>query len=229
MTGTPAAVAAIALALAACSSNSGFPGIVGSGGNGGSAGGGNAGAGASCGPMPPCGGDVVGTWSYVQGCVNNDAFAASLTMTCPGMTVSISNFALSGSVSFDADLSYATSSGVETLTVTEMLPPSCLNGITCSALQSSLSQVSQFQSVTCSGSSSCTCDIVTSMDIVPQAGTYSTSGTTITTTQADASAAQSSSYCVEGNLLHLLTLDTTMNMGPMGQATLRSAIIAQKQ
>jgi hypothetical protein len=28
------------------------------------------------------------------------------------------------------------------------------------------------------------------------------------------------SYCVQGNTLHILDVDTTMNMGPMGQATI---------
>jgi hypothetical protein len=28
------------------------------------------------------------------------------------------------------------------------------------------------------------------------------------------------SYCVQGNTLHILDVDTTTNMGPMGQATI---------
>jgi hypothetical protein len=36
-------------------------------------------------------------------------------------------------------------------------------------------------------------------------------------------------YCVQGTTIHFLQIDTTMNMGPMGQATIDQDVIATKQ
>jgi hypothetical protein len=36
-------------------------------------------------------------------------------------------------------------------------------------------------------------------------------------------------YCVQGAALHLITVDATMNTGPMGQATIVKDVVGQRQ
>ncbi len=58
-------------------------------------------------------------------------------------------------------------------------------------------------------------------------GTYTTSGTMLTL-NATTGTGTGGAYCVQGNTLHLLTLDMTMSMGSMGTATIQSDIILTK-
>jgi hypothetical protein len=77
----------------------------GSGGGSGGAGGGASDPLAMCGELEPCGGNLVGTWSLVGGCVNETAVAASVMIDgCSGVSVEVTNFIVSGTLSFAADM-----------------------------------------------------------------------------------------------------------------------------
>ena len=89
--------------------------------------------------------------------------------------------------------------------------------LTCAQLDQSIQTVltqspGTYQSAHCSGSSSCTCTFVLAPQTTSETGTYTTSGTTITTTDSTGTSS-SSSYCVQGNELHMLQVDMTMAMG----------------
>ena len=59
-------------------------------------------------------------------------------------------------------------------------------------------------------------------------GTYATTGSNISITSALTGATSSGGYCVQGSTLHLITLDATMNTGPMGGATINKDVILTK-
>ena len=74
----------------------------------------------------------------------------------------------------------------------------------------------------CVGSSACTCTFTIPSMTVTDSGTWATSGTNIL---IDGSP---SPYCVQGNELHLMTLNTTMPMGAMGQANIDADVLLKK-
>jgi hypothetical protein len=191
------------------------------------------GDGGSCGKVIPCGGAVTGAWKVRGACVNSAAVGGSFMADCPTGKASASP-TVTGSYSFNADMTYTsmlTTGGSVSLT----FPPSCLtmNGITvtCSQVHQALQQDladSPYQSASCSGSSSCTCKMTLLPQTTAESGTFTQTGTALTL-NSDTGSIDGGEYCVQGNELHLITLDTTMNMGPMGTATIDSDIVLTKQ
>jgi len=174
----------------------------------------------SCGKVQPCGGNVVGTYNISGACFDNAALTMDIGMDCPGATVNISGLKVSGNASFNADLTYSVNETISA-SLSETIPPSCLttNGVTltCAQLDQSIQAVlvqnpGTYQSAHCSGSSTCTCTFTLAPQTMSETGTYTTSGTTITTTDSTG-ASDSSSYCVQGNELHMVQVDMTMAMG----------------
>jgi hypothetical protein len=191
----------------------------------------------TCGQVEPCGGDLVGTWDLTGGCVNQTALSASVASMvngCSGLTVAVSGFMISGSITFNADMSYSTAGAMESFMFTETLPASCIGGLSCALLSSQLSSMLQANPqpgitfISCTGSSSCACSFDAQVAPTGEAGTYTISGHTVTTMPTAASAS-ATDYCVQGTQLHVISLDTTMHTGPMGQATIDADIVANKR
>jgi hypothetical protein len=59
-------------------------------------------------------------------------------------------------------------------------------------------------------------------------GTYATAGTKLTENQPGM-APDESSYCVQGNTLHIVGLDMTMPVGMMGQFKITNDVVLTKQ
>jgi hypothetical protein len=178
------------------------------------------GSSGSCGKVQPCGGDLVGDYNVSVACYNSAALNMDIGMECPGATITLSGVGVSGSASFNADLTYTMTTTVA-ISARETIPASCLmmNGITltCAQLDQAIQQViamnpTVYQSARCAGSSSCTCTFTLAPMTQTEAGTYTTSGTTMTTT-ASGGTSSSDEYCVQGNELHIVQLDMTMPMG----------------
>jgi hypothetical protein len=181
------------------------------------------GGGGSCGKVTPCGGDVVGSYTITAGCINNAALNMQLGSTstsCPGLSVSVSGTNVTGSGSFNADMTYTVTETVK-LSAVETIPTSCLSQsgvtLTCAQLDQALQQEIASGSTTissghCSGTSSCTCSFTIPAQTTTETGTYTTSGTTITMTPSTGTTS-SDSYCVQGNELHVMSVDMTMPMG----------------
>jgi hypothetical protein len=189
--------------------------------------GGGGAAAPHCAQVEPCGGDVVGTWKFAGACINNAAVSAELAAVCPGASINVSSLSVSGSITFNSDLTYSGSSVTMAETATESIPLSCTGQASCAALSMS----SNGMTATCSGTSVCTCRVTasasgTAAGGLGSAGTYSTYGTTLT---LQSSSTTTGSYCVQGTELHLVSVDSTMNMGPMGMATITSDLVALKQ
>jgi hypothetical protein len=184
--------------------------------------------GGSCGKVQPCGGNVVGSWKASGSCVNSASFSSVLGMGCVGTTGS-AHLSVSGTVNYNADMTYAAAL-TESGTVSITLPPACrMQGaitLTCSQTDQQVkanlaaSANAAFETVSCSGSdASCTCRVTVTNLPMSDAGTFSTSGTMLTMTSG------TTDYCVTGNELHLISVDTTMPMGPMGQVVIASDVV----
>jgi hypothetical protein len=112
------------------------------------------------------------------------------------------------SMSYTADITMGVSFNLN-------LPASCLAGQTCADANTALQSIvgtDGITAVTCSGSGSCTCAIVGTLDVENSAGTYATAGTTLTLTATSGGNGDSGPYCVQGSTLHLVTVDMSMAM-----------------
>jgi hypothetical protein len=192
---------------------------------GGGSGGGSCGLGA-------CGGDVVGSWTISDVCVMDGALdvpvPANLMAACPQASISPVEIEPSGSFVANADMTYTfifnlTASSVMTV------PMSCLGGLSCAqlnaaiALDMAMNPNPDVQSVTCVGSTTCSCTIVPTPFAQNESGNYTTSGNALITTPAGG-IAESVDYCVKGD-----TLVVRPNMTGTGtMAETVEAIVAQK-
>ena len=152
----------------------------------------------------PCGGDVVGTWNLLGACTS-PAFLTELNSqlqtACPGASVSAFNIDISGTVTYNADLTYS-SNVHETFTGTETIPLSCLGFASCAAVVSD----SPDSTLTCTGTTTCTCQIGGS-PAGNESGTYSLSGTNLTMVGPDDTT--TNTYCVQNGQLHLMETSET--------------------
>ena len=73
------------------------------------------GGGGSCAKVAPCGGDVTGNWTISGACFNAAALNMNIGMSCPGAAVNIRVFSVTGSASFNADLTYTTAANGDDL------------------------------------------------------------------------------------------------------------------
>jgi len=105
---------------------------------------------------------------------------------------------------------------------------SCAGGMTCGQLGASVQTSLNSGTFSCTGTTTCSCT-QTVLPSVVDTGTYSTTGDIVTITNASAGTAMSGGYCLQGSTLHLVTVDATMNTGPVGQPTIDKDITAQKQ
>ena len=183
-----------------------------------------------CGQVSACGGDLTGTWTITSGCLTSagvkDAESGA-TGSCSGLTVAVTNISVSGTVTFNADMTYTFASLQEQSTLTLNAPASCVGSGSCSALASALESTGDVASATCSGTSGCSCTAMQTPQTETESGTYSVSGSTVTTVPSTGTAS-STPFCVQGSVLHLLDT-STMSMGAMGQATIDEDTIGIKQ
>ena len=191
------------------------------------------GSSGSCGKVEPCGGSLVGSWNVTGACVNSAALMSSLgsdfSTFCPTATVSGASATASGSLTFNADMTYSANL-TQGSTVAITIPATCLSGASCAVLTAAIQAQNDpaLQSISCTGTGSCTCTGVMAPMTTNESGTYTTSGTVATLTSSTGTTTVGD-YCVQANELHLVTVDTTTNMGPMGQATIDEDIVAAKK
>ena len=165
----------------------------------------------SCGQSSACGGDITGNWKVTSSCLKLELDTGA--MNCPGLRQEVKQVSTSGTVSYNSDKTYNASLAVTGL-VEMNVPASCLTQqsvtLTCAQLQQSLPSgagAGAFQSVSCSGSSGCTCLLELAPQNTTSSGTYSTSGGTVTQTEAGGTP-DDSEYCVKGNTLALSAGDS---------------------
>jgi hypothetical protein len=189
-------------------------------------------SGGMCGDVQPCGGAVMGSWKIASICNNgDDLLAGDASDICDAATIHLTSFTGTGTVTYKTDATYQQAGDIKIgfqLTV----PMTCFaTGETCADLDTGFAQENQpgmtitSHSCVVSGSS-CVCTVATDNDAT-ESGTYSTAGTTLTTTPTggDASGDQ---YCIEGNTMHDMTVDMTMQTS-MGTAKIVADIVLTKQ
>jgi hypothetical protein len=154
---------------------------------------------------------------------------------CPTATAALGPLSVSGTVSFNADKSYTTTETTSG-SVVVTLPASCLtvNGVTLTCAQAAqaiqaadASTAPMFSSVSCTGTSGCACTVTVAPTTSSDSGTWSQSGTQIAL-MSTAGNSGGGDYCVQGNEIHLLTLDVTMPMGPMGTLKIAKDVVATR-
>jgi hypothetical protein len=155
----------------------------------------------SCSPtFTPCGGSLVGTWTYESAC----GASAVAMMQCPGASVDVAPN-VSGTYTFNADGTYSTNLTIEE-SGTETVPASCLGGVTaCAQLDATLNTGGLTIALTsCSGtaSQSCTCTVSVSGTLT-QTGKYATAGNDFSVTPSGGAAGMPTGYCVAGSTLEI--------------------------
>jgi hypothetical protein len=191
----------------------------------------------ACGAVQPCGGDVVGDWTFVEECDSpadlasiqaNFADSVDSTWCAVAKLVGIEPQA-SGSLQFDAAGDYSldlTFGGYFDINY----PATCLVGFNCDDLTTELQSeidagvfiIATASSISCSGTTSCRCRAGVSAT-QSQTGTYSVSGNVVTF-DATTGAVLEKSFCVAGNTLHVLGTST----GSSGQTSIDSDVVAVK-
>jgi len=160
-----------------------------------------------CGEVQPCGGDVVGTWSWSRACPSAAVYTAQANASCRGSVVSSISQDVGGTLTFNADLTFHFENATNTLATNNSFPIDCQAVATCADLDRHEANTMQSIDTTCTGTTTCTCDSRVSTFGQTVTGTYSTAGTALTLVLGTVAA--TSGYCVEGDRLHQITLGTS--------------------
>jgi hypothetical protein len=181
--------------------------------------------GGTCANAPACGGNIVGTWKITSSCVTI-AIGSMDLMGCPGETASLSGAAITGTVTYRADMTY-TSADTITGTVIDDVPAACLasQGTTLSCAQ--LTQLLQSSGMAgqCANAAGggCRCTLPLDTTNPPTNGTYATTAAgVLTETDQGSTTADMSDYCVSGTTL---TESPRPGSGMMGQGSSFSGTI----
>jgi hypothetical protein len=170
-------------------------------------------SGATCSNTAACGGDIVGTWTITSSCVS--ASASMVQSACATATASSSNATINGNVTYNADGSY-TSTATLNGSVRVDLPQSCLTTdgvtITCAQVnQAFQSNPTPGVSLSCTGTSGCTCSETITNEMSSETGTYTTTAAGLLTETPTGGTASQTDYCVKG---------TTMTQSPHAGSTM---------
>jgi hypothetical protein len=131
----------------------------------------------TCSAHEACGGNPQGTFDYTGGCIA-DAFAGARD-ACAGLDTTKAVVRAKGSVTFSGNA--LTRAVTVTTSGTITFPQSCTMG-QCAAVESELKGA--FDSVSCTGSSACTCTI-SKIDKTDDVTTYTIQGSVVTTADGD--------------------------------------------
>lgn len=182
-----AGLASVAALLAGCGGSSGGDG------------------GGSCGKVSPCGGSLVGTWTITSSCESVSNFTDGTE--CPGASIDESQIVTSGTLVFNADMTFAaspTTGGTRRFNVAL----ACVAGVgSCDNYASLISPAPPDATTTCAtAGNACNCTMVYAAPMTNvQAGTYSTQDNVLTLRPGiDAIVL---GYCVEGSTLHMSRTD----------------------
>jgi hypothetical protein len=186
-------------------------------------GGGSSSGGDSCGTVAPCGGNVVGTWKASDVCVTGET--TSVTMAgCTATTTASPH--VSGTATFNKDGTFSTDTTID-ITTTISIPASCLAqlaGASCAEIGLLISATAEdagaSSSCVSASGGGCTCTLVDNGAPSASAGTYTISGSSITTTDSTgASAPSTGSYCVANGGANLHLISSTTSTGADGGPT----------
>jgi hypothetical protein len=189
------------------------------------------GAGANCGTVQPCGGDVVGNWTIVDSCQLGIHFDFDF---CADETVDATGLATTGTFSMNADLSYGVSTRAGG-SFQVQFPASCVTGGSCAELASTVASAlvpmlgTGLQGVSCAGAGACVCTAVVVSSTNDEAGTYAVMGTFFNAMPAGDTTFVAHDYCVEGDTMHLVSLDPGGATGPDGRPAIIYDVVSRRR
>ncbi|WP_437715138.1 hypothetical protein WMF45_01165 [Sorangium sp. So ce448] len=170
-------------------------------------GGNSDGGGASCGEVAACGGDPTGSWSIDDACFDASMFQVPIE-GCDAELDS-SGLDVSGHAEFRADGTYVMTATLQGQ-IRVNLPPACLTQegttSTCAQLDEQLEQVaaqgdSPFVAAECSSAGAdCACAMTIAGMASTDRGTWSVSGSTLTT-EAEGEDPEAAPFCAQGSSL----------------------------
>jgi hypothetical protein len=169
----------------------------------------------TCGMVTPCGGELVGTWKLLGGCSE-----PLFWLNCPpDVRTVVVGVSYSGTLTFNADMTYATADFAQTGAQSYTFPSSCLGGYSCASSNNY-----------CSGGSTCTCSQSgTAATFIVGSGTYTVNGDNLTFSQPNTSTIAGITYCVQGGLLHLETYQTLPLSDGGSTSVVTTDVVAQIQ
>lgn len=179
----------------------------------------SGGADGSCGNVSPCGGNIVGTWKVQNACAGSGSSPVA-EMNCSGATLQVGSLSVSGTVTFNANMTYAVSLN-ESFSEIVNTPTSCLAmggaTVSCSDLSAAAGtalvgiDAGMTKASCATAGSNCACTLTVSNDINTESGTYTVSGNTFTNTPSagGTSSMSNAGYCVQGNTLHIISTLST--------------------
>ncbi len=171
----------------------------------GGSGGVNVGGPTGCGQVQPCGGDPIGTWALTSGCVTATALHDIATdAECPGFSSDIDVFDVEGTLTFNADGTYAIDGFSSRVSMTYDIPVACTYGGSCESQAGAIDSNGVLESVTCSGTNLCHCSATASVTD-SRTGLFAVSGTNLLL-NGDSVLGSGGSFCVDETGLHLITL-----------------------
>jgi hypothetical protein len=197
-------------------------------------GGGHAAPPPNCLQVQPCGGDVVGTWSFIGPCTNVAGQNQQLQLDCPEALLSGVSGTLTGLLTFNADGTFMATGWHETFAGTESAPLTCGSTATCAESSGTTSDSASGTTVrsttTCTGTSTCVCHINGTLDVTTNSGTYGAASASATLDLSSTPLTSSFAYCVEENRLHLMKTVSIVTTNPPSDTTIiLSDIVAQRQ
>jgi hypothetical protein len=160
----------------------------------------------ACGQVPPCGGDIVGTWTLTSTCTTRPVLPVKL---CDAATVAHSSFDVSGKATFGADQTFDISL-TESGSIEVSVPASCLGpgDRTQACIQITPTVPTGVAARCVESGDGCLCTFLLAAHDVAETGTYATTGTGLTAVPAGG-LIDGASYCVAGGRLHLVSLDSS--------------------
>ncbi len=177
----------------------------------------------NCLEVAPCGGDVVGTWSFIGACADVEALSGQVE-SCPGAAFNAFGVAITGTFTLNADSSYTASNWHEVFVSSQTIPLSCSGTASCAESNQTEKQTMTGSTIdittTCTGTSVCTCLTRGTFTVSSDTGSWTTAGTDLI--MYGGATSTSLSYCVEGDRLHLIQMSTNLT----GQTTTVSDIVA---
>jgi hypothetical protein len=187
---------------------------------------------AECSGSSSCGGDLVGSWSITSLC--DVTGVAAVSASCPAAQIDASGVNVSGNLSFKSDMTF-TSTARLSGTATVAVSNSCLMTggftLTCDDLSTLLLEIGQGIGGSCADASGgCDCTLQLTSLTTTGSGTYSTSGSTLTTLSSvdgGTPSATTASYCVQGSTLTLSSTATSVMSGVTGEIAGRIALARQ--
>jgi hypothetical protein len=167
----------------------------------------------------PCGGDIVGTWSYQEVCGVSNTFMDS---ACPTAVYDLTPTA-SGSYVFNADMTFSLNLTTgETGTIT--FPASCVGKSACSSLDQTISQGGMTATLSCTGGTgqACTCT-GSETEAFNETGTYKIEGTNVVMTDSKGGVG-ASAFCVQGSQLTVFATDDSVSSSSDGGTTTTTTV-----